>query len=293
MQVYDDLSAIVGAPVPAKPPIKVEWRGKDGLTIRGLDWGADGEPCLFLHGGAMSAQTWTLCSLLLRHRYRCVAVDLRGHGDSEWSEDYSISTQVDDICCVLAKLGWTAPHLIGMSLGGVVAGHTCSALADQPPRSLTLIDVAPGVSFEGVDRIRDFMAANLVAGGPEALVRAAETMGATQSVAELRHRYRSLTRTNSNGDWVWKHDTRRPTDFAHILEHIEALNSLAPDWRMPCLVARGGKSRILSDEAAKVFAAKCHNGHSVSVSEAGHSVQEDNPIELAALLEQFWSTVRN
>lgn len=289
MQDYDELASVIGVPSPIAPPKDIRLQGKGGLEIHGLDWGGSGAPCLLLHGGAMSAQTWTLCSLLLRERYHCVAIDLRGHGQSAWSDDYTISSQVEDIFCVVDHLGWSAPHLVGMSLGGVVAAHTVSARPSQPPSSLTLVDVAPRVSFGDVSRIRDFMASDLVALGPEALTKEAQRLGAEKTRSELLHRYNALTLRTRTGDWAWRHDTRKPTDSSHILDHIAALDDLAPAWTMPCLVVRGGRSRILSEDAARAFVDRCEHGQFATVANAGHSVQEDNPRDLAATLDQFWS----
>jgi pimeloyl-ACP methyl ester carboxylesterase len=59
-----------------------------------LDWGGSGTPIIFLHGGGINAHTWDCVAVMLRDRFRCVALDQRGHGDSEWSPvvDYRIAT---------------------------------------------------------------------------------------------------------------------------------------------------------------------------------------------------------
>ena len=60
----------------------------NGLGFRYLDWGTKGlRPILFLHGGALTAHTWDLCCLALRNDYHCMALDQRGHGDSDWAPD--------------------------------------------------------------------------------------------------------------------------------------------------------------------------------------------------------------
>ncbi len=291
MSILDELAAGVGLTGPVEEPTVVRFRGAHGNQIRGIDWGGNGPNCLFLHGGAMSAETWTLCSLLLRDRYRCVALDLRGHGESDWCDEYTIASQVDDILNVLADLGWSALHLAGMSLGGVVAAHACARNTLQTVNSLTLVDVAPGVSFGDVTRIRDFMSSERVSQGPEGLSELARRLGAQQSDSELLYRYRSLTHRLSDGAWTWKHDTRRPTDFDHILAHIEEMNELASRWTLPCLIVRGGRSRILSTGSALAFSERCANGKFVEIANAGHSVQEDNAVDLAKALTQFWEGI--
>src|ERR1700676_570886 len=71
----------------------------NAMRFHYLDWGGRGHPILFLHGGGLSAHTWDIVCLMLRERYRCIALDQRGHGDSEWSPvvDYRIGTHVGDI----------------------------------------------------------------------------------------------------------------------------------------------------------------------------------------------------
>ncbi len=66
----------------------------DKLRFRYLDWGNEElRPILFLHGGALTAHTWDLCCLALRDEFHCIALDQRGHGDSDWAPDadYSIA----------------------------------------------------------------------------------------------------------------------------------------------------------------------------------------------------------
>src|SRR5438552_15884787 len=69
------------------------------MRFRYLDWGGRGTPVLFLHGGGLTAHTWDLVCLALRSEYRCLALDLRGHGDSEWSPemDYGLEAHRDDV----------------------------------------------------------------------------------------------------------------------------------------------------------------------------------------------------
>ena len=70
------------------------------LRFRYLDWGNEGlRPLLFLHGGALTAHTWDLCCLALRDEFHCLALDQRGHGDTDWAPDadYSIAAQREDV----------------------------------------------------------------------------------------------------------------------------------------------------------------------------------------------------
>src|SRR5215469_2455358 len=86
-----------------------------------LDWGGNGHPILFLHGGGLNAHTWDVVALMLRDRHRCVALDQRGHGDSEWSpgSDYGMDSHLRDIEGFATQMKLRRPVLVGQSMGGI------------------------------------------------------------------------------------------------------------------------------------------------------------------------------
>src|SRR5271167_378459 len=86
-----------------------------------LEWGADdAPPIVLLHGGHQSAHSWDLVSLHLAQRYRVLALDQRGHGDSEWARDveYTNHTMALDAMAFLDAMALRRPILIGHSMGG-------------------------------------------------------------------------------------------------------------------------------------------------------------------------------
>src|SRR6266852_9425518 len=96
----------------------------DKLRFRYLDWGNEGlRPILFLHGGALTAHTWDLCCLALRDEFHCIALDQRGHGDSDWAPDadYSIGAHREDVRGFADKMGLDRFVLVGMSMGAINA----------------------------------------------------------------------------------------------------------------------------------------------------------------------------
>lgn len=279
-------------PSPDAEAADVGFRGAGGIRLHGLDWGGDGPPVLFLHGGALSAHTWDYVCLALRRDYRCLCLDLRGHGDSDWAESYRVEDYAADVQAVIAALGWRRPHIVGMSLGGVTAAYAALGAEGFTPASLTLVDVAPGVRFSATERMREFMGGDTVKDGVRALVEEARRLGARGDDARLIYRYATLVRQNPDGSWRWKRDMRRATDFAAILARLEALDEQAHAFSWPCLIVRGGRSRILSSAAAAAFAARCPDGWWRVVPGAGHTVQEDNPHGLVDALRAFWRGLR-
>src|SRR5438105_3082661 len=121
------------------------------LRFRYLDWGNEKLPALlFLHGGALTAHTWDLCCLALRDEYHCIALDQRGHGDSDWAEDadYSIGAQLHDTKGFVDKIGLDKFILVGMSLGAI---NSLAFAIAHPERlsALVIIDAGPEVRRPG------------------------------------------------------------------------------------------------------------------------------------------------
>ena len=96
--------------VDATDPVRRECIAPDGVRLNYLDWGGSGDPIVFLHGGALTAHSWDLVCIGLRDSYRCIALDLRGHGDSGWSDDYRIDTAAADVAALVATLSVASCH---------------------------------------------------------------------------------------------------------------------------------------------------------------------------------------
>ena len=98
--------------------------------------GDDAPPVVLLHALGETGESWSDVVPLLAGSYRAHAVDLRGHGRSDWSGPYSIDGLADDVVALLDALGLDTAHVVGHSLGGVVA----YVLAERhPDRLATLV----------------------------------------------------------------------------------------------------------------------------------------------------------
>ena len=102
-----------------------KWAQVNGLEVRYLDWGGDGEPLLALHGLASSAHWYDMVAPLLRHRYRIIAPDQRGHGRTTNADSgYDWQTLSDDLAGLLDWVGWDgAVSALGHSWGGHVVSN--------------------------------------------------------------------------------------------------------------------------------------------------------------------------
>jgi pimeloyl-ACP methyl ester carboxylesterase len=93
----------------------------DGLRIAALDWGGQGRPLLLVHANGFCAGVWDPLAQALAADYRCIAVDVRGHGGSETPVDPSAITfeaAASDLAPVLDALGVDEVVALGHSSGG-------------------------------------------------------------------------------------------------------------------------------------------------------------------------------
>ena len=124
----------------------------NGLDMRYLDWGGDGEPMLALHGLASSAHWYDLVAPLLRHRYHIIAPDQRGHGQTTNAPTgYDWRTLSDDLAGLLDYVGASIPKFKGpvAALGHSWGGHVVSNLAACYPERVRRIVMIDGGFLDG------------------------------------------------------------------------------------------------------------------------------------------------
>lgn len=108
----------------------------DGTEIA-AEVAGEGRPMLLVHGITEQRRTWGRVTAMLAARYRVAAVDLRGHGESGTSDDLSLEAMAGDLQAVATALGMERPHVVGHSLGGMVATVYASVF---DPRAVVNVD---------------------------------------------------------------------------------------------------------------------------------------------------------
>jgi pimeloyl-ACP methyl ester carboxylesterase len=261
------------------------------MRLHYLDWGVKGRhPILFLHGGGLNAHTWDLVCLMLRHRYHCLALDQRGHGDSEWepTADYRFDAQVADVEGFIEKLKLERPLLVGHSMGGFAAmGYAIRHAASMA--GLVLVDIAPEISMQGSLKIRDFIRMDREMDSVEDFVERALKFNPMRNRELLRRSLLHNLRQQPNGRWAWKHDPNRmPQNFEHERDERKTMiMDNAQNIVCPTLVLRGSRSDVLTDESAKEFSESVPKGRWLRIENAGHTIQGDNPRALLDALDPF------
>ncbi|WP_225728209.1 MULTISPECIES: alpha/beta fold hydrolase [unclassified Nocardia] len=264
------------------PPTEFHFSRAD-CRLHGFDWGGTGSPVILLHGGRLTARTWDFVCLGLRRDARLVALDLRGHGESDWSDDYRIATMAADVAAAADHFGFDRIRLVGMSLGALVAAELAASRPDLVER-LALIDVAPGVDFESTWLMRTFVLGLTPVQDLDTVVGAAMRINPSADRAVVTYRMSTLFFRAPDGDWVPKADPSTP-DFPAILTAVEGLPAQLTG--VPVLLVRGERSRVVTRTTAERLIARIPYGELVSIPDAGHNVQEDNPAALITALRDF------
>lgn len=260
-----------------------------GRRVSALRWGRGEPELVLLHGGAQNAHTWDSVALALERPL--VAIDLPGHGRSDWRDDhdYGPRCNAEAVAVAVGKLAPRAAAVVGMSLGGL----TTLALATLRPelvRRALLVDVTPGANAAKAEPIVAFVA------GPESFASFDEILARTvahnptRSLASLRRGVLHNARQREDGRWIWRYDR-----LSRVRSAIASGEDLGFDvfWhdvarlRVPLLLVRGALSGVVDDADVAELWRRKPDAELVVVPDAGHSVQGDQPVELARIVARF------
>lgn len=266
----------------------------DGRRLSALVWG-DGSPELVLvHGGAQNAHTWDTVALALDRPL--VAIDLPGHGHSDGPDPatgaslHALSLATD-VAVAVRALAPDAAGIVGMSLGGVTSiGLT--AVAPDLVRTLTLVDITPGVNKDKAQAITAFVNGPKTFPSFEEILARTIEHNPTRTVESLRRGILHNAVQLEDGSWMWRYrrwdapgDTTprsdRHPEFGDLWDVLGAV-------QVPVMLVRGMRPQSVVDDADEAeLLRRLPDATVVHVADAGHSVQGDTPVELARLLEGF------
>jgi pimeloyl-ACP methyl ester carboxylesterase len=286
-----------------RPPAIVQpedlWVDLNGIRFHYLDWGNAHLPHLvLLHGGSLTAHTWDMATLLLRDRYHVVALDQRGHGDSDATPTDHVDPDndklmLDDVREFIEHLGYDRLALCGMSMGAL---NAIRYAARHPERltAVVIVDVGPTVMLEGRLEMEQFRNETETMREFEDFVQRAIRFNPQRQPEHLRYSLlHSLKRVD--GGWTWKQH-QRPAAASETAEaHWKAERKERARWmradlaaiELPALLMRGETSKMLSPDGAHEAASLMKHCELAVIPRAGHSVQGDNPRDFAGVLDDF------
>lgn len=262
-----------------------------GRRVHYLAWGPPAAPpVVLLHGITGHARTWDDECRLLAGRYRALALDQRGHGDTDPAPDadYSDDALLGDLVAFADALGLGRFSLVALSLGGRVAINFAGRHAGRVERMM-IVDIGPEIAPAGRTRVGAIMAA-----APErfdSLEDVVTHMRANAPLytdAMLRHRAQHAVRPLPEGGFTWKYDRALREAIRQGRMRLPA--DLWREWRAitcPTLLVRGALSDVLSEETAKRMVDELPAARLVVVPGAGHTVPGDQPAAFQSLLREF------
>ncbi len=261
------------------------------LRFHFLEWGSPhAPPIVLLHGGHQSAHSWDLVSLHLARHYRVLALDQRGHGDSEWARDvvYSNHEMSLDAEAFIAAMGLDRPVLIGHSMGG----RNAMLLTRRSPAllgRLVIVDVGPELSEKGRAAIAGFVQQNQEFDDLEHFVRNVRQYDPYRSREHIERTVKYNMLERADGKYVSKCDSNpRRLGIVRASGPRENITlQEAAGFDLPVLLVRGANSNILAQDAAERFVAALPRGTLTTVPECGHNVHGQNTLGFIQALDLF------
>lgn len=255
----------------------------DGIRLVGDEWRPSSPArgsVVLLHGGGQTRHSWHRTgAMLAANGWHAVAVDARGHGESEWDAggDYSSRAQMDDLRRVVRRTG-NEPVLVGASMGGITALNLVAA-EPEIASGLVLVDVTPRLELEGLRDVVTFMSSG--ADGFATIDEAAQAVVAYNPGRRHPPRPEALARNlRSSGSRFYWHWDPRLLDVSDLDEFAtrthETLLWAAERVTVPTLVVRGTRSRVVSSDGVDEVLRVIRGSRVVEVSGAGHMVAGDD-----------------
>jgi pimeloyl-ACP methyl ester carboxylesterase len=270
------------------------FQGKN-VSLAADCWGDDDEPLvILLHGGGQTRNAWGATgSRMAKSGFQAFAVDLRGHGESDWAldGDYSLGIMVDDLLHILRAIGRPAA-IVGASLGGVLGLVATRELRSDQVTALVLVDVTPSLEKGGTERIRKFMLS-----APDGFASLTEAQDAVARY--LSHRpsppntdgLSNNLRLEADGRYHWHWDPAFLAMLRPAAERRDVMLDACRSLTAPALLVRGKSSDVVSEKGAREFLALVPHARFADVYGAAHMVAGDQNDIFAEVVIDFLRSV--
>jgi len=255
----------------------------DGCRVHYLGWGERGRRGLvFVHGGGAHAHWWTHVAATFAGRYRVVAIDLSGHGDSGHRESYDPEQWADEVMAVATDAGFDGtPVLVGHSMGGFITIVTAARHSDR------LAGVI--VCDSPVTEADPEMSAHDEFGRPRTYLTVDAAVARFRTVPPQEHYLDFIvdfvarhSLKEVDGGWQWKFDRRIFEQFAHGVRGL-AVPYLS---RVTCRLAllRSEHGLVTPEIGAFMYEQLGRVTPVIEIPEAGHHAMLDQPLILLTAL---------
>ena len=274
----------------------------NGVNLHYLDWRGSGPAVVCLHGVTGQAHTWDALAEALSPEFRVIALDLRGHGDSEKPPGgYATADFAADLEGIAQQLGLSTFALIGHSLGARIAalygGLYCQRLThlvledpafplrSGPTSSANSVlerENARPPTFPTLEAAIEYIGGETDLGSP--------IPHRERWTSEQMHGYvADALRQRADGVWEWKYSHRAVLeilDQARQKGHADIMEN-AKNISCPTLLVRGAESTVCTPENAKAILSAIPNCRLVEVPGVGHGIHQEKFTEFLAAVKEF------
>jgi esterase len=269
---------------------------KQDISIQVIEWSRRGMPCILLHGFGDNSSVWSQLAPLIMSRFRVVAIDLRGHGNSDWDPQtrYDTQTLTADLAAVTGSFGFERMILIGHSWGASIATRF-SAENPDVVAGLVIVDFGPELAEAGVQEIlKGFAETPPGFATSDEYVRWLAARRPFANLKALEQYARYGLRQTAEGHYQIKNDAALGTksEIAQLTPengryHIADLWAALESIKCRTLIMRGAASGVFPRDVAARMVERMPGAQLQSIGAAGHAVMMDNPTEFSARVAEF------
>ena len=241
-----------------------------------------GPVVIFMHGIGGNRTNWDEQQTGLRDRYCTVAWDARGYGNSDDPVDpLKFSDFADDLNALLDHLGVRTAHLVGLSMGGMIAQDFYGRFAHRVA-TLTLAGTSRGFGAASEADRRDFLAPRLKplqeGQSPADLApKMITVLAGSRATENVRHRLLDSVSAVRTGPYIQALKAVVTTDFREIL----------PEINVPTLVIVGTEDKVLPVSDSQALADAIPGSELTLIEQAGHLTNIEAPGLFNTLLGDF------
>jgi pimeloyl-ACP methyl ester carboxylesterase len=253
---------------------------RDGRAIRVYRWGdPNGRPLILLHGFGANAHWWDhIGPQLLADGLQVAAVDLAGHGESDYPSEYTLTSWAADLAEVYRQLSADKPLLIGHSAGGRIAWKTAE-LYGEDLLAVVSVDgpVPPPAPQPETPKLRSrFRLGHRVYPDRDEILQRFQLRPHQPALPYVLRHIAERSIRPVEGGWTWAHDAR-------IYHRPRTDEIVVGPLGCPLFLVLAEKGRTTA-EAASVIRSVVPQVSVSTIPAAAHHVMLDQPLALVSVL---------
>jgi pimeloyl-ACP methyl ester carboxylesterase len=270
------------------------------LRLHYVDWGNPERPALILlHGGRDHCRNWDWTAAALRDRWHVIAPDLRGHGDSQWSQDgsYTMAGYIYDLAQLVHQQRLAPVSIVAHSLGGNIALRYAGLYPESVAKLVAIEGLGPSPRWLRaraettiVDRMEEWVREQRGLAGRlprryasiEDAFRRMQEENPHLSAEQARHLTQHGVNQNEDGTYSWKFDNYVRAWFPYDMRGKD-IQLLWSRIACPTLLMYGKESRA-GDPNEDGRARHFQHATVAGLERAGHWLHHDR-------LDEFLRTV--